>query len=157
MTLPDGYTIDLERFRASYTQLEPLYRKHYAEMQERLAGQGIPIGPYKPRLDRYEAASEGGWLLTFVLRHDGEAVGYSNVYLTNDMHNGELIAQEDTIYVVPEHRNGIGKKLTLHILDDLRRRRVKRADVMVATDPRVGKMLGRIGFRPKAQTMTITF
>ena len=62
-------------------------------------------------LDEYEKASRGGWLLTFVLLAEKIPVGHCNVYITNDMHNNDLIAQEDTIYVLPEHRNGVGKKM----------------------------------------------
>ena len=85
----------------NYQELEPLYRQHYAEMRARLARDGIAVGDYNPRLDQYFAAFKGGWLLNYVVRMDGKPVGYSNVYTTNDMHNGEPIAQEDTIYVTP--------------------------------------------------------
>lgn len=152
-----GYAVSLETFRATYPELERLYRMHYAEMQGRLAGQGVEIGPYAPRLPQYEKASDGGWLLTFVLRHEGKAVGYSNVYLTQDMHNGEPIAQEDTIFVEPGHRNGVGKQLTLHILDDLRRRGMKRVNVTAVTDLRVAKVWQRMGFRHTADAMTFIF
>jgi predicted acetyltransferase len=106
-----NYEITLARFKETYSELEPLYRQHYSEMVERLAGQGVHYPPYNPRLDEYIRAGDGGWLLTFVLRLEGKAVGYSNVYVTSDMHNQDLIAQEDTIFVLKEHRNGVGKKM----------------------------------------------
>jgi GNAT superfamily N-acetyltransferase len=152
-----SYSIGLETFKATYPEVERLYRMHYAAMQERLAGEGVAIGPYNPRLDQYELASDGGWLLTFIVRFDGKAVGYSNVYLTSDMHNNELIAMEDTIFVEPDHRNGIGRKLTLFVLDDLRARGVKRAMVTTATDKRVGNLLRRLGFKHTAEAMTFIF
>lgn len=151
------YTIGLEGFKTSYLEVEPLYRRHYAAMQARLAGEGITIGPYNPRLSLYEQASEGGWLLTFIVRCDGNVVGYSNVYLSGDMHNNELIGSEDTIWVDPEHRNGIGRKLTRFVLDELRQRGVKRALVTTATDHRVGNMLKRMGFKHTAEAMTFIF
>lgn len=141
----------------SYRELEPLYRQHYAEMVERLELQGIPCSPYNPRLDQYEAASKGGWLLTFVATFEGKAIGYSNVYLTNDMHNGDLIAQEDTVYIVPEHRNGIGRKLILEVHEELKRRGVKRLNITTATDLRVSKLLSRLGYKHAAHAMTVTF
>ena len=36
-----NYTITLEKFTENYRELEPLYRQHYAEMTERLAGEGV--------------------------------------------------------------------------------------------------------------------
>lgn len=152
-----SYTFHLGRHRETFEELEPLYRQHYDEMVERLAKDGIPYSPYNPRWNEYWRASDGGWLLTFILRHEGKAVGCSNVYLTNDMHNGDLIAQEDTIYVLPEHRNGIGKKFVRVILDELKERGVKRVSVAALTDLRVAKLWKRMGFKEAAVQMIYTF
>lgn len=151
------YEIGLERGDLNYAELEPNYRAHYAEMQARLRADGIDVGDYNPRLDEYFRAFAGGWLLNYVVRLDGNAVGHSNVYLTNDMHNGELIAQEDTIYILPEHRNGIGKTLVKHILADLKARGVKRVMISPVTDLRVGKIWKRMGFREVASLMSYQF
>lgn len=147
----------LEGFDESYPELEVLYREHYAEMCARLEADGIQMSPYKPRLDEYSRASRGGWLLTIVVRHEGSAVGYCNVYVTNDMHNGDLIAQEDTVFVTRAHRNGIGKKLVQFGIEELRGRGVKRLLVSAVTDLRVAKLWARMGFRPVAQNMVFTF
>jgi hypothetical protein len=95
-----SYVITSEKFTDTYLELEPLYRQHYSEMTDRLNAEGFDYSPYNPRLDEYGKACENGSLLTFVLRNEGVACGYINVYLTNDMHNRDLIAQEDTIFVV---------------------------------------------------------
>ena len=153
-----NYEITLANFKETYNELEPLYRQHYSEMVERLKADGVDdYSPYNPRLDEYVRAGDGGWLLTFVLRLDGQAVGYSNVYLTNDMHNQDLIAQEDTVYVLPEHRTGWGRKLIQEVHTELKRRGVKRLNITTATDLRVSKLLGRMGYKHTAHAMTITF
>jgi len=152
-----SYTFHLGGFKETYEELEPLYRQHYAEMVARLEEQGIPCSPYNPRLDQYIKAGNEGWLLTFILRNEGKAVGYSNVYVTNDMHNGDLIAQEDTIFVLKEHRNGVGKKLVRIILDELKERGVKRVSVAALTDLRVAKLWKRMGFKEAAIQMMYTF
>ena len=153
-----NYEITLENFRETYNELEPLYRQHYSEMVKRLTADGVgDYSPYNPRLDEYVRAGDGGWLLTFVLRLDGQAVGYSNVYVTNDMHNHDLIAQEDTVYVLPEHRTGWGRKLIQEVHNELKRRGVKRLNITTATDLRVSKLLGRMGYKHTAHAMTITF
>lgn len=151
------YTIGIENGHVAHPELDPLYREHYAEMQARLAGEGVSIGNYAPRLDEYFKGMDAGYILTFVVRLEGHAVGYSNIYVTNDMHNGEPIAMEDTIFIAKPHRNGVGKRLTQFILDDLRRRGMKRAHVTTATDPRVALMLGRMGWKHTAQAMTFIF
>lgn len=152
-----SYTFHLGRHRETFEELEPLYRQHYSEMVARLAKDGIEYSPYNPRWDQYFAAGDRGDLLTFILRHEGKAVGCSNVYLTHDMHNGDLIAQEDTIYVLPEHRNGVGKKFVRVILDELKERGVKRASVAALTDLRVAKLWKRMGFKEAAIQMMYTF
>jgi len=153
-----SYEITREKFKDTYLELEPLYRQHYSEMVERLEADGVEdYSPYNPRLDEYVRASEGGWLLTFVLRLDGKACGYSNVYLTNDMHNQDLIAQEDTIFVLKEHRNGVGKQMVRHILEELRQLGVKRVLVSALTDLRVAKLWRRMGFKDVATQMIYKF
>jgi len=152
-----SYRITIEKFKNTYEELEPLYRQHYSEMTDRLADAGLTCSPYNPRLDEYTRASEGGWLLTFVLRYEGKVCGYSNVYITNDMHNQDLIAQEDTVFVLKEHRNGMGRRLIHFVHDELKRRGVKRLNITTATDLRVSKLLGRMGYKHTAHAMTITF
>jgi GNAT superfamily N-acetyltransferase len=147
----------VEKFTETYRELEPLYRQHYKEMTDRLSEAGIHYSPYKPRLEEYGKASDGGWLLTFVLRTDGAVCGYANVYVTNDMHNNDLIAQEDTVFVLKEHRNGIGKKLVKFVVEDLRSRGVKRLNVSARTDLRVAKLWKRMGFKEAATQMTYEF
>ena len=151
------YTIALESFDASYPEVQALYREHYQEMTDRLAECGIDMSPYNPRLDEYSKASNGGWLLTIIARFDGKAVGYCNVYVTHDMHNRELIAQEDTLFVTKSHRNGLGKKLVRFGINELRNRGVKRLHVSAVTDLRVAKLWQRMGFKHAAHNMIYTF
>lgn len=152
-----SYEFTIENAHENVDELYPLYCRHYAEMQSRLAEQGVDIPEFAPRLDQYFKAADAGYLLNYVVRFHGAPVGYSNIYLTNDMHNGQLIAQEDTIYMLPDHRNGIGKKLSRFILDDLRARGVKRLAVTAITDLRVAKLWERMGFKHTAHHMTFTF
>lgn len=152
------YKIDLERGDLNLSELEPLYRQHYGELQSRLAEDGFAMSDYNPRLKPYIQACEGGWLLNFVGRTEaGEVVGYANFYIGQDMHNHDLIATEDVIYVLPAHRNGLGMKIIKHVLADLRSRGVRRVDVNPATDPRVAKIWKRLGFREVAVRMAYQF
>lgn len=153
-----GYRITIENFGAAYVDVQPLLVRHYGEMQARLEGQGMRCPPFNPRLGTYVASSDSGDILLFVVRSEkGEAVGYALIWLALDMHNSELISQEDAIYVRPDHRNGIGMKLTKHILNELRSRGVKRAHVTTMTDLRVAKLCERVGFRHTAHAMTLFF
>lgn len=152
-----SYDITIERFTDTYLELEPLYRQHYSEMVERLASQGIEYSPYNPRLHEYGEACKRGDLINYVLRQNGVACGYANVYVTNDMHNGDLISQEDTLFVLKDHRNGVGKKIVQFVLEDLKSRGVKRLMVSAMTDLRVAKLWGRMGFKEAATQMIYEF
>lgn len=151
------YIFAIEDLEATYPEMEPIYRRHYAEMKTRLSGQGVELPDYDPRLKEYFETAHDGWLIHYVVRLAGKAVGYSNIYLTSDMHNRQFIAQEDTIYIDKEHRNGVGRKLAQFILADLRKRGVKRLDVTAITDLRVAKLWERMGFRHTAYAMSYVF
>lgn len=151
------YAFSVENLRENYPSMEHLFRAHYAEMCERLERDGFQVSPYNPRLEDYFAANERGDLMHFVVRHDGEPVGYSNIYVTRDMHNQDLIAQEDTIFISKPHRNGVGRKFSLQILAALRAAGVKRLCATALTDLRVAKLWARMGFKHTAHHMTYFF
>lgn len=152
------YQIGLEDFRDALREVFPLLAEHYGEMRARLASEGVDISEFDPRLDAYCKAAEIGQLLHFVARgDDGQPVGYANVYLTNDMHNGDLIAREDAVFVTKAHRNGVGRKLMLYIIGALRAHGVKRGHVTAVTDPRVVKLWTRMGFKPAGMSMIFNF
>jgi len=153
----EGYSITIERGDLNYEELASIYRKHYGEMQERLKGEGIEIGPYRPRLEAYFPNWKLGHLINFVVRFHGKAVGYANIYFTHDMHNGEPIATEDTIYLLPEHRNGMGRELTKFTMAHMKQMGCKRAIVTAVTDTRSGKLCQRLGYRPTGQVLTYIF
>lgn len=151
------YSMSIEDFESTYLELEPLYRKHYAEMCERREKEGEICPPFNPRLDEYFRASRGKYLITFVLRYNELACGYINMYITNDMHNHEPIAQEDSMFVLKEHRNGMGRKLVLFGMEELKRRGVKKIIVSAMVDLRVSKLWARMGFKNLAQQMIYQF
>lgn len=151
------YTYSIEKFHDIWQEFEPLFRAHYSEMLERLAKQGIEFSPFNWRLDEYLKASHAGYLIMYVARLDNKPVGHCAVYITNDMHNMDLIAQEDALYISKEHRKGIGKNLVRFGLIDLRNRGVKRLNVNAMTDLRVAKLWERMGFKHTCANMTYTF
>lgn len=152
-----GYEISIERGDLNFAELEPIYRQHYGEMKSRLDADGVPIGEFNMRIEAYFEAWSEGWLINYVARKDGRAVGYCNVYLTDDMHNSERIAQEDALYVLPEHRRGVGRDLVKFALADLEARGVKRVHITPVTDLRVGKIWKRMGFKEVATQMMYVF
>lgn len=152
------YAFSVEQGAATLKELFPLYAAHYREMQARLKADGIDIPNFNPRIDEYVKGWIAGRIINFVVRTGaGEPVGYSNIYLTHDMHNSELIAQEDTIFLLKEHRNGVGMRFAKFILADLASRGVKRVIATPVTDLRVARIWERMGFKHAAHSMVYTF
>jgi len=149
------YTISMENGADNLQELIPLYSSHYVEFEKNLKSVGLNVGPYCPRYNEYETAWKGGWLLNFVARKNGVAIGYSNVYITNDMSNGELVAQENNLFVLSEHRRGIGKKLFQFAIEECKKRGAKMLLMSAATDPRVVNLWKRMGAKEVAVCMAI--
>ena len=152
-----SYIFSIEGLETTYQEHEHIYRKHYAEMQERLLKEGVSLPEYNPRLDIYFSQNNSGGLVHYKIRCDGVPVGHSNIYIFESMHNRMRMASEDTIYVLPEHRNGVGRKFSKFILEDLKQRGVMQLQVTAMTDLRVVKLWTRMGFKPVATTMIYTF
>lgn len=152
------YLLALENGSETLAELFPLYIEHYEEMRARLIKDGIETSPFNPQIPEYISRWESGVLQNYTVRTEaGEAVGYANIYITRDMHNGDLIGQEDTVFVLRPHRNGIGRKLVRFVLDDLRSRGAKRAYMTAMTDLRAVPLWKRIGFKPAATAMIYNF
>jgi GNAT superfamily N-acetyltransferase len=151
------YQFHMVNIREWYPALEPLFRKHYAEMQARLAEDGTPIGDYNPRLETYFQAADRGEYRVFIVLQNDAIIGYCSVWTTEDMHNSEPIATEDALYVVPECRKGVGRPLVKFVLEYLQGIGIKRVTITPVTDLRVGKIWSRMGFKPVAELMTYTF
>lgn len=96
-----GYILAMERFSDILPELHRLHERHYAEVDT----SGIPMNPdyAAAKTDEYE-----GRLMQFTARvkETGELVANMRVYLCMSRHTQTLFAQEDTFYVVPEHRGG---------------------------------------------------
>lgn len=130
-----------------------LTSEHYKEMADRLEKDGIKVSPFNPRLEQYIKNNREGWLKFYTLRHEKKCVGYCLIYITNDMHNGDKIAKEDAIFVTRNHRNGIGKKLTQHVIAEMKQLGVQKIYCSAVTDLRVEKIWRRMGFKNLATEM----
>lgn len=154
---PADYAFSTERLHEIFAEVEPHWRDHYAAMKTRLESEGVKVAEYDPRIDQYFKFSQDGWLKTFIARYQGAVVGYSTIYVTHDMHNRELIATEDFIYVMPDHRNGTGRKLTKYLLGELSKMGVRRFHVTAITDTRAADLWKRLGFKDTARHMIYDF
>lgn len=148
------YYISVESYYNTYNELKVLYKQCYDELAEISKKDGRIYPEYNPWLESYRISDEANALILYVVRVEGNAIGYCIMYLTQDTGNQELITYEDSIYIIPEHRNGIGKLLGKGIVEDMRNRGVKRI-VLSAINDSIINMWKRIGFKPIATTMEL--
>ncbi len=97
-----GYEFRAERMRDIVPELHLL---HLMQWQETEAHRHAI--EFRPDYERALAHERAGTLLQFTVRQDSALVGHMRLYLNRSTHTSTLFAQEDTIFVRPEHRGGM--------------------------------------------------
>jgi ribosomal protein S18 acetylase RimI-like enzyme len=81
-------------------EIAPLLAAHCAEIGQRDL-------THQPDWEAYRKTEAEGKLFILTARKDGELIGYNVMLLINHPHYaGDRVAQNDVIYVKPEHRRG---------------------------------------------------
>lgn len=103
------YRIQLERLSEILSEVHPLHELHWTETEKHR--HGIALQPdYQAMLLR----ERSGRLLQFTVRaFDGQLVGHCRMYLGTSLHTCTLFAEEDTLFLLPQHRGGF---LAIHLL-----------------------------------------
>lgn len=148
------YQVRIEDYLKTYEELKSLYKQSYEHLVAIYARDGRIYPKYNPWLSCYKEHYEAGSLILYVIREDSKVAGYCMMYLTQDMQNQELVTCEEGLYILPEHRNGIGKILAKMIIQDMRSRGVKRI-TLSAIDQRIVNLWKTIGFKEVATTMEL--
>lgn len=69
----------------------------------------------------------------FLLRHDGQAVGFATIYFSYSSGSAEEIGILNDLYVSEEFRNqGYGKQLILHAISEIKKRGLKKLQWLTA-------------------------
>lgn len=86
---------------------EPLLRRHWIEIAHYLDI------TYDPQWDKYELLEASGVLRIYTARLDGRLIGYCVFVVGYNLHyRASLEANEDVLFLAPEHRKGrVGLKL----------------------------------------------
>ena len=92
----------IEPLAACWNEMLALASQHWQETMQWQHGKQ----PLCPVVERYQQFESAGWFVQFMARDQGTAVGYAGMYLTPSMHTQQLIASEDTIFLLPSHRTG---------------------------------------------------
>lgn len=140
-----GYRFAAESFRRVLDELHPLHEAHFGETERYRAHQGMA-----PDYLAMETDERAGRLLQFTLRTDaGVLVGNARFYLGTSRHTAAKFAQEDTYFILPEHRRGL---LAVRFWQYAERCLATLGVVEVRTDSKlstgVGKLNEFLGYSP---------
>lgn len=95
------YTIRVESFRGIIGELDPMHQAHWLETEKHR--HGLPLNP---AYDRVKAMERAGRVVQFTVRRGGELAGHLRMYQLESIHTQLQVAQEDTLYLHPDHRPG---------------------------------------------------
>ncbi len=132
---------------------------HYREMKERLDGDGLPVGPFNPCIQRLHPGLADRWLVDHVVRTEAGEAGGSQQRLRDRRHAQlELIAQDRHDFPsakITEIRRR--QKAGPLRLEDLRARWRQAREHHSRDGPRVAKIWQRMGFRPVSAGHDVLF
>lgn len=104
----NDYTVQTERFADILGELHPMHERHWLETEKHR--HGLLLNPDYPSLLLRERQ---GMLLQFTVRRGAELAGNLRMYLGTSVHTRTMLAEEDTLYIAPEHRGGLLLVLSL--------------------------------------------
>lgn len=133
----------VERLRDVRGEIEPLLRRHYAEIA--LHKDRIPLAP---DWGRYEVMEAAGGLLICTARLDRALIGYAVFFLQHHIHYlHTFVAMNDVLFLDEPHRRGrTGIRLMQFAEEQLRARRVDRVLWHVKRRHDWSAILGRMGY-----------
>lgn len=147
------YIIQATRLRPVLAELHELHKMHWLETEKHR--HGLPLDPnYGFMLQR----DSDGSLLQFVVNHGGNIIGHLRMYVGTSLHSGTKFADEDTLFILPEHRTGmLGIKLLRYAEQCLLSIGVReiRADSKLTN--RADVLMRRMGYQPVATKFTKVF
>jgi hypothetical protein len=149
-----GYAIQVERLQDIAVEAEALHEEFLRETRP------TPLGDYawdKRALIFKERAAQ---LVQFTIRRDGVLVGQSRMHLGQSLHDGRKLAQEDSFYIQPAHRQGWLAVVFMRFGETVLTRRLGVTDIRCKTaDGRMhaAGLLEYLDFKPGAIEWTKTY
>lgn len=108
------YVIKVERLGDILHEMHGLHALHWAETEKHRHGLRMD-----PDYEAMVASEQAGRMVQFTVRTSaGELVGQCRMYLCVSAHTQTQFAEEDTLFLLPEHR---GKRLSIHLIEYLER------------------------------------
>lgn len=146
------HLIQVERIEDVLHELKPVHAAHWQETER--YRHGIALNPdYNYMIN----AERSGRFMLFTVRNQSGIVGNCMMYLSRSTHTQRWVAEEDTIFILPEYRKGrLGVRLIRYVEDVLRNMGVTEIRVTVKTVNDVGRLLSHLGYNHTGNQLTKT-
>jgi GNAT superfamily N-acetyltransferase len=138
-------TFAIEKLIDVWPELVEIHLKHWDETEAYRHGQ-----PFDPRLERYREYEQICWYVLYTARDGEKLVGNLGVYYAPSMHTQQLIATEDTLFLLPEYRKGRNAIEFIKFVEAECWRRGAVEIIVTAKDDKVGRLLAHLDFQPVA-------
>jgi GNAT superfamily N-acetyltransferase len=124
-------------------EVQPLLAKHYDELCLRKDAMEL-----KPRWDVYAALEQAGAFVILTARDDAGLAAYSAFFVNAHLHYANLmVAQNDVMYVVEEHRKGsVPMRLIRYCEAELRVIGAHKIVYHAKYSNNLAPLLGRLGY-----------
>lgn len=136
-------TFARERMHEVIDEIKPLHRAHWDETEGHR--HGLPFDPAYHTFIQYELA---GRYVLFTMRDAGRLVGNCAMYLDMSAHTQTLIATEDTLYLLPQARQGrIAHRFVDYVERSLANLGAREICITVKTVNRAERFFRMLGYR----------
>lgn len=147
----NGVTFQVERLADCFDEVVAQHQAQWDEVEK-------VREDLNPDYEGVLARERAGTYVLFTARKDGELVGNTGCYLFRSMHNQDLSAKEDTMYLAPEVRKGrTAIKFFRYCESQLRRTGVEEITVQVKTTNKAYMLWEREGYTWTDRVLTKTF
>lgn len=137
----------IEPLEKCWNEVMVMAQAHWAETEGYRNGQEC-----KPSFERYNTYDKCGWFLMFTARKEDKMVGYAGMYITPSMHTQEVIASEDTWFLLPEYRKGRNAiRFYNYVEEECRRRGATEIGMTAKMTNHAGKILEYLGYKETAR------
>lgn len=97
----------IERLQPIWAQILFMASEHWKETEGYRHGQEFAPDAYRYfQFNQMPGAGKLSFYTMFTARDAGKMVGYAGMYVTSSMHTQQVIATEDTWFLLPEYRKG---------------------------------------------------
>ncbi len=107
---------------------------------------------FAPSFDRYMQYENAGWLIQCCARDNGVLVGYATLYICPSMHTQQIIATEDTFFLLPEFRKGRnGVRLVKFAEEECKKRGAVEIMMTAKLTNNAGRLMECLGYQEVAK------